>query len=146
MSLITVAIATTALASDSRCPVAAGAFAVSFPAFPVPAAERIVGYEVMLTGGRVVHIDDLPKGWSLKVDVDDPNRQKLSGATQPASEPLRVVTDLPTFHAVREAEGGAAPFDLEGVVYTSADAKTYVRHRFECRELVRAVPPKKASP
>ena len=112
-------------------------FNVSFPAFRIPSGERIVGFELSITAADVVGVAHIPRGWSVKVDSDKPTR-KVSASIHHGNEAVQTVTELPTFAiVVNVATGAQSPLELEGIVYTSADFETYVRHRFQCGELIR---------
>jgi hypothetical protein len=112
-------------------------FNVSFPTFQIPSGERIVGFEVTVKAADVVGLAHIPKGWSIKLDSDKPTR-KVSASIHHGSEAIQTVADLPTLAiVVTDPAAGQSQLELEGIVYTSGDFETYVRHRFRCSELIR---------
>jgi hypothetical protein len=133
-------------ADASECRVPQGPFTIKFQNFSVPAGDRIVGFEIVLSGRGVTAVDHIPQGWSLKVDVDAA-QSKVTGTPSSGAE-LNAVTELPTLTmgpetAPPQTAGPPAVqpapetrFAADAVLYTSEDLKTYVRNRFQCRDLV----------
>ena len=135
-----VIVASYSAAAEPECRGPASTFNVAFPTtFQVSSAERIVGFELAVTSADVVGMTQIPKGWSMKLDSDKAT-QKISGSTQRKKDAIRTTAELPTFAI--SASGGEATspaLELEGIVYTSADLDTYVRHRFSCSDLIRPI-------
>ena len=134
-------------ADASECRVPQGSFTIKFQNFSVPAGDRIVAFEILLSGRGVAAVDHIPQGWSLKVDVDAA-QSKVTGTPLSGAE-LNAVTELPTLTMGPGTEPPpqtAGPpalqpapqtrFAADAVLYTSEDLKTYVRNRFQCRDLV----------
>jgi hypothetical protein len=125
-------------AADFECRPPGLTFDLAFPAtFQVPSGEKIVGFELSVTAADIVGMTQIPKGWSMKLDSDKTTRT-ISGSIQQKKGALATIAELPTF-AIALGAGSADPplLQLEGIVYTSADLETYVRHRFPCGELIR---------
>jgi hypothetical protein len=147
------------LADASECRVPQGPFTIKFQNFSVPAGDRIVAFEITLSGRSVAAVHQIPHGWSLKVDVDAA-QSKVTGTPVSGAE-LNAVTELPALDMGPAPEpppqtaaesvlqpppqiaGQPAPqpapqtgFTADAVLYTSEDLKTYVRNRFQCRDLV----------
>ena len=135
-AVFVIAIAVSSLAAEPECRPPGGTFQLSFPkTFQVPAGERIVGFELVITAADVVGMGQIPKAWSMKLDSDKAT-QKISGFSQQEKAALPSIAALPTF-AVSASSPAEGALRLEGNLYTSADSKTYVRHRFPCSELIR---------
>jgi len=126
------------IAADSECRPPGSTFDLAFPAtFKVPSGEKIVGFELAVTAADIVGMTQIPKGWSMKLDSDKATR-KISGSIQQKKGAVAAVAELPTFAiAVGAGSADQPALQLEGVVYTSADLETYVRHRFSCSDLIR---------
>jgi hypothetical protein len=128
---------TSSAAGGPECRAPTPTFDVSFPSTDVPPAERIVGFELTVTGADVVAITRIPKGWSVKLDADQPSR-KVSGTIHQGVDAVAAASELPIFAMARPGAGDRHDaLELDGVVYTSADLKTYVRHRIGCSELMK---------
>ena len=122
--------------AQPECRAPGPTFNVSFPTFQIPSGERIVGFELSVTAADVVGVAHIPRGWSVKLDSDKPTR-KVSASIHRGNEAIQTVAELPTVAIVVNAATGGQSLELEGIVYTSADFETYVRHRFRCDELIR---------
>jgi hypothetical protein len=157
--LIALTVGAACLADASECRVPSGPFTVKFQNFLVPSGQRIVAFEITLGGRSVAAVDHMPQGWSLKVDVDAA-QTKFTGTPSGGAE-LSSVADLPALTIAAEPQsspqtagqpvlqpppqiaGQSAPqpaprtgFAADAVLYTSEDLKTYIRNRFQCRDLV----------
>jgi hypothetical protein len=134
---VVLVIALSSAAAELECHAPSGTFNVSFPRrFQVPAGERIVGFELSVTSADVVGMTRIPQGWSMKLDADKASR-KISGFIQQGKRAILATTELPAFTIAVDAIPPAEhPFQLEGIVYTSSDLETYVRHRFRCSDLL----------
>jgi hypothetical protein len=133
--VLVTALSSSALEPECRAP--GGAFDLSFPkTFAVPSGERIVGFELVVAAADVIGMGRIPKGWSMKLDSEKAAR-KISGFTQQEKAAIPAVAELPTFTIAVNAATPAEPvLTLDGIVYTTADGKTYVRHRFSCSQLI----------
>ena len=135
-AVLATALSSAALEPECRAP--GGTFDLAFPkTFQVPSGQRIVGFELVVAAADVVGMGHIPKGWSMKLDSDKETR-KISGFTQQEKAAIAAIAELPTFVIAVNATTATEPMlALEGIVYTSADGKTYVRHRFSCSQLIR---------
>lgn len=93
---------------------------VSLPALHVGAAERIVGFHLKVTSGRIAQMADMPIGWSVSVENDPSWNTKIDASILVAA--AAVDTSFFKNFAVIEKERSAEnPFNLVGEVDVSAD-------------------------
>jgi hypothetical protein len=93
---------------------------VSVPGLHIDAVERVVGFDLEVTSGRIAQIADVPIGWNVSVDNDPSWNTKVHASVLVAAAAL----DGSYFKdfAVVEKEGNAENlFSVTGKVVVSTD-------------------------
>jgi hypothetical protein len=103
-------------ALDGGCATDRGTW--SFPSIPLGVGERIVGYDVFLTGASVVAVENIPLDWDVDLDTDLAWRPRVSGICHHGAGALFSATELPSLTLVFDKD---RPFKAEGSISVTVD-------------------------
>lgn len=98
----------------------------SLPLLRLAAGERIVGFNLRVTSGRIVQMSDVPAGWNISVDNDPSWNTKINASIAVAS----AAVDPPFFKdfiVIEREPGSEKPFAIAGEVLVSKDFSTVRR-------------------
>ena len=92
---------------------------ISLRSLAVAPGERIVGFHLEVTSGRIARLPEVPIGWNLSVDNDPSWNTKLDASVIVASAAL--APDFFKNFAVIEKHTSDARFDITGDIIVSRD-------------------------
>lgn len=113
---------------------------VSIPNLHLDEGERVVGYEIHITSGRIAKLPDIPIGWSLSVDNNASwNSSIKASATVGAAAVSRAF--FRDFLVVEKNESLGVSFDLQGEIVVTKDFIREKRIKIDSKDFsTRAVP------
>ena len=108
---------------------------VSIPSLNLMPKERVVGFDIHITSGRVARLSDLPIGWSISVDNDASWNTSAKGTSTVGAAAVDP-SFFKNFVVVEKNESLGIPFDVQGEVVVTADFATERRIKFALKDLV----------
>jgi hypothetical protein len=93
---------------------------VSLPALHIAAGERIVGFHIEVTSGRIAQVPDMPIGWNASVDNDPSWNTKIDASLIVAAAALNS-SFFRDFIVLEKEPGSDNSFDLSGEIIVSKD-------------------------
>lgn len=93
---------------------------ISIPSLAISKEERVVGFEVHITSGRIAELPNVPIGWSISVDNSPSWNTVIKGSTLVGAAALDpdFFTD---FLVVEKNESLGLAFDVRGEVVVTRD-------------------------
>jgi hypothetical protein len=116
LALVIVVIAPTA----RPAPKAAKLETLSIEALHITPGERVVGFDLMITSGRVAKVLKAPIGWSISVENDPSWNTKISGSILVAAATVNP-SFFHDFAAIEKNETLGSVFHVRGDVIVSRD-------------------------
>jgi hypothetical protein len=107
---------------------------VSIPALHMTSTERVVGFEIHITSGRVARLSDLPIGWNISVDNDASWNTVVKGSSTVGAA-ARDASFFRRFMIVEINESLGIPFDVQGEVIVTKDFATERRIKIALKDL-----------
>lgn len=93
---------------------------VSLPALRLAAGERVVGFQVDVTSGRIAQLSSVPIGWNISVETDPSWNTKLDASVIVAAAALDP-SFFKNFIEVEKHESPRGAFGLTGEITVSTD-------------------------
>jgi hypothetical protein len=92
----------------------------SIEALHITPGERVVGFDLMITSGRVAKVLKAPIGWSISVDNDPSWNTRIRGSILVAAAAVNA-SFFRDFVVIEQNEGLGEPFQVQGEVIVSRD-------------------------
>ena len=97
--------------------------AVSIPKLPTNPQERVIGFEIHITAGRIAALPAAPMGWVISVDNDPSWKTVLKGSVVVGA--AAVGRDFfKEFLIIEKNESVGLPFDVRGELVVTEDFAT----------------------
>jgi hypothetical protein len=93
---------------------------ISLPGLEIGARERVIGFQVNVTSGRIAQLGDMPIGWNIAVDNDPSWNTSVDASIHVAAASLDT-SFFKDFAVIEKEDLADSPFELSGKVVVSAD-------------------------
>ena len=110
-------------------------FSVSIPSLHTSRGERVVGFELHVTSGRVAQIPNVPIGWNVYVDNDPSWNTAVTGSLIVGAAALGP-NFFRDFLTIEKNESLGIAFDVQGEIVVTTDFATERRIRIATEDLV----------
>ena len=110
----------------------------SFPQVPLEQEERIIGFEITITSGSVRSINNIPGGWSVRLDNELSWKPVLSGKIHHGVEALTESRELHSLAVIDTDPSGEAvpPFHVEAKLFTTVNFRSTITRSFPMSDLL----------
>lgn len=115
---------------------------VSIPSLHVTRRERVVGFEIHVTSGRVARLSDVPIGWNVSIDNDASWNAVAKGSLTVGAAALDA-NFFRNFMVIEKNESLGIPFDVRGEVVVTEDFATERRIKITLNDLALVKLPRK---
>jgi hypothetical protein len=93
---------------------------LSLPALQLAAGERIVGFHLQVTSGRIAQLPEVPIGWNISVENDPSWNTKIDASIIVAAAAVDG-SFFNNFLVLEREERPETPFDVKGEISVSSD-------------------------
>jgi hypothetical protein len=97
---------------------------LSLPTLQIGAGERVVGFRIQVTSGRIVRLPDVPIGWSVTVENDPSWNTKFEGAVIVATAAVDA-SFFKDFAVLEKDEKSEDELEVNGEIDVSQDFSAY---------------------
>lgn len=111
------------------------AVSVSIPSLHATGKERVVGFEIHITSGRIIRLSDVPIGWDVSINNDASWNAVARGSSTVGAAAV-APTFFNDFMIVEKDESLGIPFDAQGEVVVTEDFTTERRIKIGIKEFV----------
>lgn len=107
---------------------------VSITSLNMKPKERVVGFDVCITSGRIARLSDFPIGWSISVDNDASWNAVAKGSATVGAAAIDI-NYFQKFMVIEKNESLGIPFDMKGEVIVTSDFAAERRIKFVLKNL-----------
>ncbi len=111
---------------------------VSIPALHATSAERVVGFEIHITSGRIAALPNVPIGWNVSID-NDASWNTVIKASSTVGAAAVDSGFFREFLVVEKNESLGVPFDMGGEVVVTEDFATARRIKLRIKDFAMGI-------
>jgi len=108
---------------------------MSIPSLHTTGKERVCGFEIHITAGRIAALPNVPIGWSVSVD-NDPSWNTVIKASLEVGAAAVDPSFFRDFLVIEKDESLGVPFDVQGEIVVSEDFATERRIKIGINDFV----------
>jgi hypothetical protein len=108
---------------------------ISVRSLPIAERERIVGFQINISAGRIVSLPAIPLGWSITIDNDPSWNTKFIGSLTVGSAALGIES-LKDFIVIEKHEFMGLSFGIEAEIIVTQNFEKERRIRLKTEDFI----------